>query len=358
MTRWRRWWLVVAALALVIGTPLLARARPVGAPDLSATRVLATLRSAADHPYSGRVDMVGNLDLPVTSRFTDVGALLGERTTLRVWWRGSDDWRVDKLLVTGETDLVHDAHGTVQWSYEDAEATRSVDPEVRLPRSADLLPPELAARAVEGAGSVARIAGRRVAGIAAPGIRIVPADRRSSVDHVDLWVDPASAVVLRLDAYAAHDRAPSFSTRFTSFSVRTPAAGRTRFVAPAGARTRFDDVLDIADAANQYAPFDPPPVIAGLSRAATPRGAVGVYGSGLTRVLAIPLRHRDAHALQRQLRRSAGAVETDAGIALQSGPLGVLVSERRTGSWLVSGSVTRSTLLDAAADLAAGVVLR
>jgi hypothetical protein len=316
------------------------------------------VRSAADHPYSGRVETVGNLDLPVTSRFTDVGALLGERTTLRVWWRGQDDWRVDKLLVTGETDLVHDAHSTVEWSYEDAEATRSVDPEVRLPRSADLLPPQLAARAVDDPGSVSRVAGRRVAGIAAPGIRIAPADRRSSVDHVDLWVDPASGVVLRLDAYAAHDRAPSFSTWFTSFSSRTPSGDRTRFVPPAGARTRFDDVLDIADAANQYAPLEPPQAVAGLSRAPTPQGAVGVYGSGLTRVLVIPLRRPDAHALREQLRKSAGATETEAGIALQSGPLGVLVTDMRASSWLVTGLVTQPTLVEAADDLAAGTVLR
>lgn len=349
---------MAAALALVIGTPLLARARPVGAPDLGASQILGAVRSAADHAYSGRVDMVGNLDLPVTSRFTDVGALLGERTSLRVWWRGRDDWRVDRLLVSGETDLVHDAHSTVEWSYEDTEATLSVDPEVRLPRSADLLPPALAGRAVEDAGSVDTIAGRRVAGIAAPGIRIVPADRRSSVGHVDLWVDPRSGVALRLDVYAGHDRAPSFSTWFTSFSSRTPAAGRTRFVVPFGAGARRDDVLDIADAANQYAPFDPPQVIAGLSRAATPQGAVGVYGSGLTRVLAIPLRRRDAHALHDQLRRSADAVETEAGIALQAGPLGVLVSDEDAASWLVTGLVTRVTLVDAADDLAAGTVLR
>jgi hypothetical protein len=360
MTPTRRWWLVAAAVALVIGTPLLARARPVDAPDLGAARLLALVRSAADHPYSGRVDMVGNLDLPVTSRFTDVGALLGERTTLRVWWRGRDGWRVDKLLVSGETDLVHDAHSTVEWSYEDAEAIRSVDPEVRLPRSADLLPPELAARAVQDAdpGSVTGIADRRVAGIAAPGIRIAPADRRSSIDHVDLWVDPASGVVLRLDAYAAHDRAPSFSTWFTSFSSRTPGADRTRFVPPVGARTRFDDILDIADAANQYAPLEPPQTVAGLSRAPTPQGAVGVYGSGLTRVLVIPLRRPDARALREQFRKSAGATETEAGIVLQAGPLGLLVTDNRASSWLVSGLVTRPTLVEAADDLADGAVLR
>ena len=360
MTRSTRWWLAALAVAVVTGAPLVARALPVRAPDPSSAALVSRMRAAAHHPYSGQVELNGNLDLPVTSRFTDVGALLGERTRLRVWWRRPDAWRVDKLLVTGETDLVHDGGLTTEWSYEANRAVRSVDPEVRLPRTADLLPPSLAARVLDGADdrTATRIGARRVAGISAPGVRIRPADPRSSVDHVDLWSDPASGVVLRVDAYAAGDTAPSFSTAFTTFSASTPGEARTRFVLPAGAKDSFDEVLDIADAANQYAPFVPPHTVAGLVRAATPRGAVGVYGSGLTRLLVIPLRHRDALTLEDQLRRTGGVVESAVGLQLQSGPLGVLVSDRGESSWLVAGPVTPQTLVDATRDLLAGATLR
>jgi hypothetical protein len=360
MTRSRRWWLAAVVVAVVAGTPLVARALPVRAPGADAATIITRVRSAAHHPYSGQVVMNGNLDLPVTSRFTDIGSLLGERTTLRVWWRGRDAWRVDKLFVTGETDLLHSGGLTTEWSYETNRAVRSVDPDVRLPRTADLLPPALAARVLDGAddGTATRIGARRVAGISAPGVRIQPADPRSSVDHVDLWADPASGVVLRVDAYASGDTAPSFSSAFTSFSAATPDEARTRFVLPAGAKVSFEDVLDIADAANQYAPFAPPDRLAGLVRAATPSGAVGVYGSGLTRLLVIPLRHRDAHTLDDQLRRSDGVVESAVGLQLQAGPLGVLVSEHGDFSWLVAGPVTPQTLVEAARDLLAGAALR
>ncbi len=360
MTRSWRWWLAAVAVVLVIGVPAVVRALPVGAAASSAAQVLAGIRAAEQHPYSGRVEMTGNLDLPVTSHFTDIGELLGERTSLRVWWRGPDEWRVDKLLVAGEDDLVRDGGLTTRWRYEGSRVVRSVDPEVRLPRSADLLPTTLAARVVEDAdrASVSRIGALRIAGVAAPGVRIVPGDARSSVGHVDLWADPRSGVVLRVEVYAAGDSAPSFTTAFTSFSADAPASARTRFVPPAGADVSFDNVLDIADAANQYAPFEPPSRVAGLARAATPHGAVGVYGSGLTRLLAIPLRHHDAETLRDQVRRSAGATRTDAGVSLEVGPLGVLVAEHQEGSWLVTGLVTQETLVEAAADLTAGTRAR
>ena len=58
----------------------------------------------------------------------------GGETRLRVWWRGSDDWRVDRLLETGEVDLFHQGARTTEWDYERGEARESTDPEIRLPR--------------------------------------------------------------------------------------------------------------------------------------------------------------------------------------------------------------------------------
>jgi hypothetical protein len=171
MTRSRRWWLAAAVAALVVGLPLVARALPARTSDVDAADLVALMHAAENHPFSGQVELAGNLDLPVTSRFTDVGALLGERTSLRVWWRGSDAWRVDKMLVGGETDLVHDGALTTEWSYESNRVVQSIDPDVRLPRTADLLPPALAARVLGDAErrAAVRIAARRVAGIGAPG---------------------------------------------------------------------------------------------------------------------------------------------------------------------------------------------
>ena len=344
------------AVALVVGGPLIVRARPVDAPDLAAGELLSLVRSAADDGYSGTIELNGSLQLPVASRFTDIGDLFGGHTTLRVWWRDRDDWRVDKQLPAGETDLLHHGRWTTQWSYERRQFVRSVDPEVRLPRTEDLLPPTLARRVLEDVeeADVSALPPRRVAGTAAPGLRVGRIDPRSSVGRVDLWADPASGTVLRIDVYAVGDDSASFSAKFTDYSGRTPAGSTTEFRPPHDADVTIDDVLDIADAANQYAPFSPPGTAAGLPRARRPQGAVGVYGSGLTRILVIPLRHRDWHTLRDQIRVSPGAAETEVGVALQAGPLGVLVANAGERSWLVTGTVTQDTLVDAALDVSAG----
>ncbi|MCW2785595.1 MAG: hypothetical protein JWP74_2112 [Marmoricola sp.] len=356
MTRSLRWMFVALALVLVVGVPVALRRIPAQAPDLSAATVLSRIRAAAGHPYSGTVELSGDVALPVTSHFTDVGALLGGRTTLRVWWRGPTEWRVAKLLVTGETDLFHDGATTTEWRYDTAKANQSIDPEVRLPRTADLLPPAFAARAVEGtsARDVRRLPARRIAGIGAVGLRIHESAPQASIDHVDLWADPRTGIVLRMEIYARHASTPSFSTAFTSYSPKRPSPAVIRFAAPQSVPVRFEQVLDIADAANQYAPVVPPQVVDGLKRSRSSTGAVGIYGTGLTRILAIPLRRRDAATLLDQVSSSSQMVGTDMGPSLMAGPLGVLVTDGDRSGWLLVGAVTRATLVAAAHDLVAG----
>ena len=52
----------------------------------------------------------------------------------------------DRLTTAGEDDLVHDGDQTTAYSFEDARASVSTDPDIRLPRSADVLPPVLVER--------------------------------------------------------------------------------------------------------------------------------------------------------------------------------------------------------------------
>src|SRR4051812_30460363 len=138
-----RWSLVAATCALAVVVPAGVRAWPVPDRDLSAVQVLALVRAGEDTAYSGTVEVRGRLGLPVSDHFTDVADLLGGETRLRVWWRSGQDWRVDRLLDTGEVDLFHHGDATVEWDYERAEARTSIDPTIRLPRDADLLPPSL-----------------------------------------------------------------------------------------------------------------------------------------------------------------------------------------------------------------------
>jgi hypothetical protein len=355
MTALSRWCIVALGVALLIGVPLAVRARPAQDQEISATDLLARVEAARNHPYSGYVESRGNLQLPITDRFTDVGALFGERTRMRAWWRGADEWRVDKLLVSGETDLVHDASGTTEWSYEAAEATVSHDPAIRLPRTADLVPPALGARLLDDVdpGELSRIPARRVAGRDALGLRVSPASSQSSIDHADLWVDPETGIPIAVAVHARGDDQAAFTSEFREFSSNTPAEADTSFTPPPTADVRFDGVLDIADAANLYAPVFPPATLAGLAKSPTAIRAVGVYGTGVTQIIVIPLRDREAHPLREQLGTSPGSRLVPEGIVLSVGPLGVLLTgEHDAAGWLIAGTVTEDTLAIAARELA------
>jgi hypothetical protein len=360
VNRAHRWAAVVASAALLVAGPVAVRAWPADDRDVSASDLLETVQDSLDHPYSGYVETQGVLLLPVADRFTDLGELFGSTTRLRVWWRSADAWRVDKLLATGEVGLIRNAQGTTRWRYEQNDADLSHDPDIRLPRTADLVPPEVADFLFEDVtdDEAERIAPMRVAGIDALGLRVRPAARQTSIDHVDAWVDPDSGVVLRMVVVGKGAVRPAFTTEFIDFSPATPAAERTEFVTPPGADFDFDEVLDIADAANQYAIVRPPRTLAGLAKAPEADRAVGVYGAGATRVIAIPLRDREADPLREQLRLTPG-VRQEPGVTLVSiGPLGVaLGGDDGDGGWMLAGTVTQQTLLRAIREVYEGTVI-
>ena len=239
MTPFRRWSVVAAGTLLLVGAPIALHLLPAADSDVSAGRLLAQARAAEGHAWSGFVETEGTLQLPDADRFSDVGALFGEHTRMRAWWQDDDHWRVDQLLLTGETDLVHEGETTLRWDYEHLEATLSRDPDIRLPRTADLVPPVLAERLLRGvvADDVRRVPARRVAGVSAPGLRVVPSSDLSSIDHADLWLDPDSGVPLRVEVYAAghghrrlHQRVPGVLER--------PSRQCERRLRPAGRRRR------------------------------------------------------------------------------------------------------------------------
>ncbi|MBD8868047.1 LolA-like protein [Nocardioides donggukensis] len=354
MTSVRRWCVVALVTVVVVGSPVLLRALPAGDSDLTAPELLALVSESGDRSFSGYVETAGALQIPSADRFDGVGALLGERNRLRVWWRDREAWRVAVMRTAGEVDLVHTAGLTTEYDYEDAEATTTRDPDIRLPRSADLLPPEVARRLLTGVtgADVTRLPARRVAGIAAPGLRLEGARERSSIGRVDLWADPESGLPLRVEVSARGSSAPDFSTGFVEITVATPAAADVEPRLTADVERSFDEVLDIADAVNQYAPIQAPDRAGGLARTSAARGAVGVYGDGLTQVIAIPLRDREADPLREQVRATPGAERVPGGDSVAIGPLGVFLGgDDGEGGWLVAGTVTGPVLVRAGQDL-------
>jgi hypothetical protein len=112
--------------------------------------------------------------------------------------------------------------------------------------------------------------------------------------------------------------------------------------------------VDVAAAANAFAPYDLPASLAGLgSRDGEDPGAVGIYGRGPTTLIALPLRGRVARPLRQQLQDRGNAQLTNVGTFVPVGPVGLLMTpyRGRGDSFLLAGTVTAETLQRAAAEL-------
>lgn len=356
MTAVRRWLVVGLGLAVLLALPSVLGALPAAQSELSAAELLERVQESGDVSYSGYAEAVGGLQLPVTQDFTDLVDLFGDRSRLRVWWRTAEDWRVDTLSATGETDLFHRGGDTLMWEYEDDRATLTREPDIRLPRNADLLPTELGRRLLSEATAeeVTRIPAIRVAGRDAPGLRLRPTDRRTTVDRVEVWVDPQSGLPLRVQVYGAGSDTAALTATFLELTVAEPSEADTSFIAPPGSEFRFEDVVDVAAAANEFAPAVAPNRLAGLDRRDDLRqGAVGAYGRGVTLLVAAPIWDDISRPLRDQLEGTPGAQIDDSGVYVSVGPLGLLLTpgSRSQRSWLVAGTVDRQTLAEAASEL-------
>src|SRR6478672_13297307 len=163
MTAARRWALVGCAVLLLVVAPFVVRALPAHDEDLPAVALLHRIQASRSVAFSGYVETAGSVGLPDNEDLSGLTKLLGRTNQVRVWWRDPSTWRVATLRTTGETDLIHAGDRMLRWVYESKNVTLVPDVPVRLPDTADLLPNELARRALEGAraGELSRLPAQR-----------------------------------------------------------------------------------------------------------------------------------------------------------------------------------------------------
>lgn len=365
MTAVHRWWTVGVVVVLLIASPVLVRALPVADADVSAAALLSRVRDSRVESFAGYVETTGTVSLPENEALSSLGDLLGETNRMRVWWGGPDTWRVASLRTTGETDLIHRGEQMVRWVYESKRATLIPDVPVRLPNAADLLPHQLVRLAFGDvdASELSRLPARRVAGRTAPGLRLTPRDEQAGIGRVDVYVDRDTGVPLQVEMFATGSRSPALTSRFLDFTPGAQSLKTLTFTPPPDAQRRFDDVVDLAAAADRFAARVPPPTLAGLPARRTTSftfgggnsfgGSVGVYGRGPTVLLAVPLWSRSADQVRKSLQNQPRVQTIDQGILVEAAPLRLLLAEPEPNgsSWLLAGTVTGKTLTDAAEAL-------
>jgi len=359
----RRWSSVVAVLVVLTALPLIIRVWPVQAATVDLVTLRDRIRASATQPYQGYAQSTGTLGLPALPRLADLTALLSTTTDLRTWYAAPDRWRVDQIGPGSEQGLYRRPDGEYRWDYTGNQVIQVLgDQPVRLPRAADLIPPELGRRLVDATATdpATALPDRRIAGVAAVGLRIVPADPSTTVAHVDVWAAPDTGLPLQVEVTARGGTRPVLTSRFLEVDTHAPAAD---VITPPARRPGIGYTTtvtpDLVSAINRFGgEATLPDTLAGRSRRTAVAGvsAAAVYGAGLTELvtLAAPGRlGRDAYDTVSKYGTPVSYPGGDATI-ISTSLLSVLVVRSRTirRTYLVAGLVDPAVLKSAGAELA------
>jgi hypothetical protein len=364
----RRWLLVGGGLVVLCLLPaaIAVLRSPGGQADPA--RLRQAVLASAIRPYQGYADVSARLDLPNLPELGEVVGLLGGTTRLRAWYASAHAWRVAVLEPTGERGIYQTSQGTYQWDFERDLVTQVVgDLPARLPWAADLLPPDLARRVLTAARDdpVTAIGARRVAGMAADGLRLAPTDPDTTVGRVDVWADRATGLPLQVEITARGGSAPLIRSRFLEVSRSRPGPEVLTPPRPGSASfaTTFEpDVLSAIGHAIPTAGL--PENLAGRARIASPSGleiigGVAGYGTGLSRFVVLALPRGNGQRMLRAAEDRGGVpvrFDDGHGYELATPLLSTLVIRRDGGgqgprTFLLAGTVSPAVLRQAGGEL-------
>ena len=290
-----RWALVAAGVALLCALPALASALPVSAPRVTAGQLRDRILASSKLAYSGYAESDATFGLPSLSGLSDVTSLLNGVTKMQVWQASPDSFRVDALSDAGERDTYQTPRSAFIWDSGSQLLTRIVgQPGIRLPRAADLVPPALASRLLREAGSSARmivLPPRRVAGLTATGLRVIPADPASTIGQIDIWAEVANGLPLEVQILSRGARHAALETQFFQVSTWKPDRGILTPQRGPGTGFTTTSARNLEGALNNLDPELLPKRLAGRPMNLIPALLpIGVYGQGLTTFAVLTLR--------------------------------------------------------------------
>jgi hypothetical protein len=356
-----RAWALTAAVALVaVLAPQVPGWLPVSATTVDPARLRQRVLDSASRPYQGYAEIDGTLQLPELPNLRDVTALLAGATRVRTWYAAPSRWRFDVVSPIGERDVYGTPDGEFTWDYGANQLTRLIGASpVRLPRAGDLVPPELARRILSAAAGdpVTALPARRVAGHDVAGLRLTPSDPDTTIGHVDLWADPATGLTLAVEVTARGASRPVLTSKFLELDPTAPPADVLVPRRPAGSGYTIVPAPGIADALNALGRGRPLPRLAGRelreADAAGVRG-VGVYGTGLSAFVAVPVPGDVGSRVADAITKAGGTTEQPPRgevTILSIAPLSVAVARSAyTRRWFVLAGLTNTDVLLAAAS--------
>jgi hypothetical protein len=356
--RRRRWLIAGAVVAGVAALPAVVAALPARSSSLNSAELLRRVAASEPVGYSGYAEASSRLGLPDVPRVGRAVNLLSETSRLRVWWNAPDRWRVDHLSLIGERDTYHQPEGTWVWDGDERRATvLRAEPAVRLVRAPDLIPPELGRRLARATspGEARRIAARRVAGRSAAGVRLTPRAADTTVDHVDLYVEPRTGLPVQVRVFAHGSTAPVIDTAFLDLSLRRPSERVATFVPPLDAEVDEIEGPDVASYLARISPYAVPEILAGRRLRESDIDTAGTYGRGFSLVAVVPLPQDQLFRLRRRLgETSAHRIGGQPAVKVETSLVNAVafVTADGAAAWLITGTVPLATLDEVARDLA------
>jgi hypothetical protein len=200
---------------------------------------------------------------------------------------------------------------------------------------------------------------RRIAGIAAAGLRLVPADPATTVGRVDVWADPTTGLPLQVVVTGRGSPQPAVETHFLDLRRGQPSTVDAPPVAPDGVRHGTATTTDLSDVLNAVAAPLPGSLAGRPRRPSDVQGLTTVreYGTGFATFAVLPL----PGWLGRRSYRAAGAVGGQPvdlaggdGIVVRTPLLNLLAVQADAGpDFLLAGPAQPDLLRSAAIELLA-----
>jgi hypothetical protein len=357
-----RWIVVLTGVALLCCLPALASALPASGPTLTATQLENRILGSQRLSFSGYAESDATFGLPPLPAFSTVTPLLDGVTRMRVWQATPDHWRVDTLSDTGENDTYQVNDNTFIWDSGEQLLTGIYGAQhIRLPRAADLTPPALAVRLINGAGPGAKLSllpPRRVAGQSAAGLAVKLANPQSTIAQADIWASPGTGLPLLVEVFGRASTLPTLETQFLQAGPWTP--DNAVLTPQRGPGTGFTTTTpsDFAGVLNNLDNQMLPARLGGFAQQPSPVAQVGVYGSGLTAFAVLTFRRGSGGdgLLYDALRAGATKLTfpNDGIEAVASAPLlnlAIVHSHTTHLTFLLVGLVSKASLEQAAATL-------